>query len=84
MYCEEELSLTENVGNSEQETPLMDKVETVEQGKGAVTKEETRSEMEKGGRKGCIFVKDTEISRAHNDGIDRDRQGKNLVVQPTL
>ncbi|KAF4097427.1 hypothetical protein G5714_021435 [Onychostoma macrolepis] len=94
-YCEKELrkiserlkqmSLTKKGEISEQETPLIDEVEIFEQEIGAVSKEETRSEMEKGERERRIFVEDTVVSQAiggpHGaDGIVGDRQGKSLVV----
>ncbi|RXN15539.1 hypothetical protein ROHU_008725 [Labeo rohita] len=59
-------SLTENVGNSEHETPLV-YVEFADQEKGALTKEERKSEMEKDERERHIFVEDTAGSQAIGD-----------------
>ncbi|RXN38768.1 hypothetical protein ROHU_000813 [Labeo rohita] len=59
-------ALTENVGNSEHETPLV-YVEFADQEKGALTKEERKSEMEKDERERHIFVEDTAGSQAIGD-----------------
>ncbi|KTG46305.1 hypothetical protein cypCar_00025642, partial [Cyprinus carpio] len=82
-------SLTKKGKNSEQETPLIDNRELFEQEMGTdVTKEDARSEMEKGEREQSIIVEDTTISQAIGgprdaDGRIRDRQGKSLVVRNT-
>ncbi|XP_042612002.1 uncharacterized protein LOC109058453 isoform X2 [Cyprinus carpio] len=83
------MSLTKKGKNSEQETPLIDNRELFEQEMGTdVTKEDARSEMEKGEREQSIIVEDTTISQAIGgprdaDGRIRDRQGKSLVVRNT-
>uniref|UniRef100_A0A8C1LHP9 Immunoglobulin domain-containing protein n=1 Tax=Cyprinus carpio TaxID=7962 RepID=A0A8C1LHP9_CYPCA len=83
------MSLTKKGKNSEQETPLIDKRELFEQEIGTdVTKEDARSEMEKGERERSIIVEDTTISQAIGgprdaDGRIRDGQGKRLVVRNT-
>lgn len=53
-----------------------------------VTKEDARSEMEKGERERSIIVEDTTISQAIGgprdaDGRIRDGQGRSLVVRNT-
>uniref|UniRef100_A0A8C2C490 Immunoglobulin domain-containing protein n=1 Tax=Cyprinus carpio TaxID=7962 RepID=A0A8C2C490_CYPCA len=83
------MSLTKKGKNSEQETPLIDNRELFEQEMGTdVTKEDTRSEMEKGERERSIIVEDTTISQVIGgprdaDGRIRDGQGRSLVVRNT-